>query len=141
GTRDGRRPTRLSSSAASRARARRVRASLSRLQYALSRASVWTVRHSYLPQLLLLSAIWGSSYMFIKVGVRDFSPASMVELRLLLAGAVLVSFVAARRGLRAVRPALAPGAFVGIRSEERRVGTACDYSDVRINNVYIAYWL
>src|SRR5205085_8917883 len=85
--------------------------------------------------------IWGSSYMFIKVGVRDFSPAAMVELRLLLAGAVLVSFVAARRGLRAVRPALAPGAFVGIRSEERRVGTACDYSDVRINNVYIAYWL
>ena len=68
---------------------------------------------SYLPSLPLLSAIWGSSYMFIKVGVRDFSPAAMVELRLLLAGAVLVSFAAARRGLRAVRPALAPGAFVG----------------------------
>ncbi|TMK33648.1 MAG: DMT family transporter, partial [Actinobacteria bacterium] len=69
---------------------------------------------SYLPSLPLLSAIWGSSYMFIKVGVRDFSPAAMVELRLLLAGAVLVSFAAARRGLRAVRPALAPGAFVGV---------------------------
>src|SRR5438270_5180072 len=52
--------------------------------------------------------------MFIKVGVRDFSPAAMVELRLLLAAAVLVSFVAARRGLRAVRPALGPGAFVGV---------------------------
>src|SRR5437870_7223615 len=52
--------------------------------------------------------------MFIKVGVRDFSPAALVELRLLLAGAVLVSFVTARRGLRAVRPALAPGAFVGV---------------------------
>src|SRR5262249_27642955 len=35
------------------------------------------------------------------------------ELRLLLAGAVLVLFVAGRRGLRGVRPALAPGAFVG----------------------------
>src|SRR2546430_4331208 len=75
--------------------------------------SVCLVRCSYLPPLLLLSAIWGSSYMFIKVGVRDFSPAAMVELRLLLAGAVLVSFVAVRRGLPAVRPALAPGAFVG----------------------------
>lgn len=64
--------------------------------------------------LLLLSAIWGSSYMFIKVGVRDFSPSAMVELRLLLAGSVLVSFLAARRGVRAVRPALAPGAFVGV---------------------------
>jgi len=38
----------------------------------------------------------------------------MVELRMLLAGAVLVSFQAARRGLRAVRPALAPAAFVGV---------------------------
>jgi drug/metabolite transporter (DMT)-like permease len=72
------------------------------------------VRRSYLPPLLLLSAIWGSSYMFIKVGVRDFSPAAMVELRLLLAGLVLVSFAAARRGVRDVRQALAPGAFVGV---------------------------
>jgi drug/metabolite transporter (DMT)-like permease len=72
------------------------------------------VKHSYLPQLLLLSAIWGSSYMFIKVGVRDFSPSVLVELRLLFAAAVLVVFLAARRGLRAVRPAVRPGAFVGI---------------------------
>jgi drug/metabolite transporter (DMT)-like permease len=80
----------------------------------LSLRSVCAVRRSYLPPLLLLSAIWGSSYMFIKVGVRDFSPAAMVELRLLLAGLVLVLFVAARRGARDVRPALAPGAFVGV---------------------------
>jgi drug/metabolite transporter (DMT)-like permease len=72
------------------------------------------VRRSYLPPLLLLSAIWGSSYMFIKVGVRDFSPAALVEVRLLLAGAVLVSFVAARRGLHGVGPAFAPGVFVGV---------------------------
>ncbi len=72
------------------------------------------MKRSYLPQLLLLSAIWGSSYMFIKIGLRDFSPTAMVELRLLLAGAVLVSFLSVRRGLRGVRPALAPGAFVGV---------------------------
>jgi drug/metabolite transporter (DMT)-like permease len=72
------------------------------------------VRRSYLPPLLLLSAIWGSSYMFIKVGVRDFPPASLVELRLLTAGAVLVPFVAARRGLRSLRPAARPGAVVGV---------------------------
>jgi drug/metabolite transporter (DMT)-like permease len=52
--------------------------------------------------------------MFIKVGVRDFSPAAMVELRLLLAGLVLVSFAAARGGVRDVRQAVAPGAFVGV---------------------------
>jgi drug/metabolite transporter (DMT)-like permease len=72
------------------------------------------VRRSYLPPLLLLSAIWGASYMFIKVGVRDFSPVALVELRLLCASAVLVAVVAARRGFRAVRPALAPGVFVGV---------------------------
>jgi len=72
------------------------------------------LRRSYLPPLLLLSAIWGSSYMFIKVGVRDFAPAALVEVRLLLAGAVLLPFLAARRDLRTVRPALAPGAFVGV---------------------------
>ncbi len=52
--------------------------------------------------------------MFIKVGVRDFAPAALVEVRLLLAGAVLLPFLAARRDLRTVRPALAPGAFVGV---------------------------
>jgi drug/metabolite transporter (DMT)-like permease len=72
------------------------------------------VTRSYVPLLLGLSAIWGSSYMFIKVGLRDFSPAAMVELRLLLAAAVLVAFVAARRGLAAIRPALRPGAVVGV---------------------------
>jgi hypothetical protein len=40
------------------------------------------VTRSYVPLLLALSAIWGSSYMFIKVGLRDFLPAAMVELRL-----------------------------------------------------------
>jgi drug/metabolite transporter (DMT)-like permease len=72
------------------------------------------VGRSYLPPLLLLSAIWGSSYMFIKVAVRDFPPAAMVELRLLLAAAVLVTFVVARRGVRPVRAASRPGAVVGI---------------------------
>jgi drug/metabolite transporter (DMT)-like permease len=72
------------------------------------------LRRSYLPPLLLLSAIWGASYMFIKVGVRDFSPAALVELRLLCASAVLVAAITARRGLRTIRPALAPGAFVGL---------------------------
>lgn len=68
----------------------------------------------YVPQLLLLSAIWGSSYMFIKVGVRDLSPAALVELRLLLAATVLVTAAAARRGLRSVRSGIRPGAVVGI---------------------------
>ena len=68
----------------------------------------------YVPLLLLLSAIWGSSFMFIKVGVRDLSPAALVELRLLLAAAVLVVAVRLGRGVASVRTALAPGAVVGV---------------------------
>jgi drug/metabolite transporter (DMT)-like permease len=72
------------------------------------------VTRAYVPLLLLLSGIWGSSFMFIKIGVRDFTPASLVELRLLLAAAVLVAAVATRRNRPSLRTAVAPGAFVGV---------------------------
>jgi drug/metabolite transporter (DMT)-like permease len=52
--------------------------------------------------------------MFIKIGVRDFSPAALVEVRLLLGAIVLASSLVVRRKLGAVRPALAPGAVVGV---------------------------
>jgi drug/metabolite transporter (DMT)-like permease len=67
----------------------------------------------YVALLAGLSAIWGSSYMFIKVGLRDLAPATLVDLRLALAATVLVTFVAARGRARRLRPALEPGAVVG----------------------------
>jgi drug/metabolite transporter (DMT)-like permease len=67
----------------------------------------------YVALLVALSAIWGSSYMFIKVGLRDLAPATLVDLRLALAASVLIVFVAARGRLRRLRHALAPGAVVG----------------------------
>ena len=67
----------------------------------------------YVTLLLALSAIWGSSYMFIKVGVREFAPATLVDVRLALAAAVLIPFVATRGRVRGLRPALRPGAVVG----------------------------
>jgi drug/metabolite transporter (DMT)-like permease len=67
----------------------------------------------YVTLLLALSAIWGSSYMFIKVGVRDFAPATLVDLRLALAACVLIAFITARGRVRGLRRALRPGAVVG----------------------------
>ena len=58
---------------------------------------------AYAFYLLVLGAIWGSSYLFIKVGVRDLSPAALIELRLLCAAPVLVAFCAQRYGMRALR--------------------------------------
>ncbi len=42
-----------------------------------------------------LAAIWGASYLFIKVAVRDFPPAAMIEIRLGGAGIVLALFLIA----------------------------------------------
>ena len=68
----------------------------------------------YVAPLIALSAIWGSSYMFIKVGLRDFAPATLVDLRLGLAATVLIAFVAVRGRARGLRRALPPGAVVGV---------------------------
>ena len=45
----------------------------------------------------MLASIWGASYLFIKIGLDDFSPAMVVFLRTLLAAAVLAP-LALRRG-------------------------------------------
>lgn len=55
---------------------------------------------SYTPLLLVLAAIWGASYLFIKVGVRDFEPTVLITLRLLIAAVLLIGFLAAREGTR-----------------------------------------
>jgi drug/metabolite transporter (DMT)-like permease len=46
--------------------------------------------------LLVLAAIWGASYMFIKIGVRDLSPAMVSWVRVALAAGVLGGLAAAR---------------------------------------------
>src|SRR6266705_3563805 len=71
----------------------------------------------YVTLLLLLSAVWGASYLFIKVGVRDFEPAAFVELGLLFAAPVLLGFLFMRSGvrgaLRDLRDAAVPGLVLG----------------------------
>src|ERR687888_1446947 len=53
----------------------------------------------YVPLLLVVAGIWGASYLFIKVAVEEIEPTAMMDLRLLLAAAVLVPFVALRLGV------------------------------------------
>jgi drug/metabolite transporter (DMT)-like permease len=56
---------------------------------------------AYGPLIGALAAIWGASYFFIKVGVRDFEPTVLITLRLLIAAALLIAFLVARDGGRA----------------------------------------
>ncbi|MFN9356093.1 MAG: EamA family transporter, partial [Alphaproteobacteria bacterium] len=44
-------------------------------------------------RLITLGAIWGSSFLFMKVAVPAFGPAALIEIRLLLA-AILLAAVA-----------------------------------------------
>jgi drug/metabolite transporter (DMT)-like permease len=50
--------------------------------------------------LFVLATIWGASYMFIKIGLRDFSPAMVAFARIALAAAVLMPIAVAQGALR-----------------------------------------
>src|SRR6478735_8630958 len=53
--------------------------------------------------LLSLAAIWGASFLFIKLGVEEVEPAVVVFGRLLVGVAVLVPVVVVRRAVPDVR--------------------------------------
>ena len=65
----------------------------------------------YWPMLLLLAAVWGASYLFIKVAVDEVEPAPMMAFRTLLAAAVLLGYIVWRLGRE--------GAFAELRAAWR----------------------
>jgi len=68
--------------------------------------------------LAFLAAVWGASYLFIKVAVEEIEPALMTFLRLAVAGLLLLPVLLARtgvrRGLGQLRGAARPGFTLGI---------------------------
>jgi drug/metabolite transporter (DMT)-like permease len=72
---------------------------------------------SYWPLILTLAAMWGASYLFIKVAVEDIPPAAMTELRVLLAGLLLFGYLVVRMGasraVRELRRAWVPALVLG----------------------------
>ena len=67
--------------------------------------------------IVTLAAIWGASYLFIKVGIRDFAPTVFVSARMLIAGLLLVGFLMIKDGAGAavqeVRGAWRDGVVMG----------------------------
>jgi drug/metabolite transporter (DMT)-like permease len=55
---------------------------------------------AYLTLLLTLAAIWGSSYMFIEIALRDLEPTTLMAGRLVIASVFLVGLMAVRGILR-----------------------------------------
>jgi drug/metabolite transporter (DMT)-like permease len=58
------------------------------------------VTRSYPALIGFLAAVWGASYLFIKVAVDEIEPAPMMWFRVLLASALLVPFLLAREGAK-----------------------------------------
>ena len=55
----------------------------------------------YWPLILALAALWGASYLFIKVGVDGgFSPGALMAARTLIAGVVLLGYLTLTIGMR-----------------------------------------
>ena len=52
----------------------------------------------YVPLLLVLAALWGSSFMFIKVAVDELEPTTTMGFRLALSAIPLVGLLVARHG-------------------------------------------
>jgi drug/metabolite transporter (DMT)-like permease len=76
------------------------------------------VTRGYVPALLSLAAIWGSSFMFIEIAIDELSPAATMTGRLVAALAVLGTILVARRGFaqafRCVRDFGWPGVWLGV---------------------------
>jgi drug/metabolite transporter (DMT)-like permease len=76
------------------------------------------VARGYVPLLLVLSGIWGASFMFIEVAGRQLEPTTMMAARLLISAAVLVPvlfvWMGARPALSALRAEAGTGFVAGI---------------------------
>jgi drug/metabolite transporter (DMT)-like permease len=72
----------------------------------------------YVPLLLLLAAIWGSSFMFIKIAVDELEPTTTMSGRLVLAAIPLVGLLVARHGWskawREMRKITKPAIVLGV---------------------------
>lgn len=64
--------------------------------------------------LLLLAAIWGGSYLFIEIGIRDLSSSMVVAARVILGAAVLVPLAAHRGWLRGLGAHWRPLALLAV---------------------------
>jgi drug/metabolite transporter (DMT)-like permease len=78
------------------------------------------VTRGYVPALLSLALIWGSSFMFMEIALRDLSPAATMTGRLLFASIMLGGIFVARRGfaqaVRCVREFGWAGVVLGVIS-------------------------
>jgi drug/metabolite transporter (DMT)-like permease len=67
-----------------------------------------------LAELVLLAAIWGASFLFMRLGAHEFGPIAMAALRVGGASLMLLPLLAARQGLSELRREWRPLLVVGL---------------------------
>ncbi|MED5525208.1 MAG: DMT family transporter [Pseudomonadota bacterium] len=68
----------------------------------------------YLPELLLLAALWGASFLFMRVAAPEFGPVPLIAMRVGIAALVLLPVLYWRKQLGLIRRHIKPLAFVGL---------------------------
>lgn len=64
--------------------------------------------------LFILAAIWGSSFLFMRLSIEAFGPFALVEVRVGLGAIFLLIFAALRGKLGAIKPHIRRVSVVGI---------------------------
>src|SRR5919201_6920006 len=67
-----------------------------------SRALQESVSRRHLVMLLAVASLWGSSFMFIKIGVRELAPTTLICLRLAIGALTILPVALVRVGPRRV---------------------------------------
>ncbi|MCI0517675.1 MAG: DMT family transporter [Woeseiaceae bacterium] len=67
-------------------------------------------------ELFLLGAIWGASFLFMRVATPEFGPFALVELRVAIAALFLLAILLWRGGVRNLLPLVLPLTLLGITS-------------------------
>ncbi|MDC8784445.1 DMT family transporter [Roseateles koreensis] len=65
-------------------------------------------------ELIVLAAIWGASFLFMRLGVHDFGPVAMAAVRMGIASAALLPLLALRQGMGELRQAWLPLMVIGL---------------------------
>lgn len=65
-------------------------------------------------ELTLLAALWGGSFLFMRVAVPEFGPVTVAALRVSIAAVTLALFIAASGGLKGLRADIFPLCVVGV---------------------------
>ncbi len=65
-------------------------------------------------ELIFLAALWGASFLFMRVAAPEFGPIALIELRVLIAAIFLVPILISRGGLKPLRNQMRHLSILGI---------------------------